>query len=443
MDEKIKVSIVMPVYNTSKYIRQSLDTICEQTLREIEVICVDDGSVDNSVEILEEYAAKDSRIRILHHPHRDGIGAAGARNMGIEVACGEYIVFLDSDDYFDLEFLEKTYNKAKEYDADVVMYDAVRFDNETGNILIDFSHLNKTLIPKAEIFSWRDYPEFFFQASGSAPWTQVIRRKCIMDHQIRFQEVYHLDDFFFTYATRLSAERVTILPEKFIYYRNNSDISQTANMTKSPLSAALCTIKMKEWMQEQGVFEKFKRSFIERTIGALKWYLGAMSDIEKFKFLFEFLQQSALQELGLLDAVEEDFVNPEQYEWCKKISSLDMTGYLHWVLTKPKKYQSTEIPRTLKTTDRVILYGAGVQGRSFFVRNIINQFCHVVQWVDRDYKNFADQVESPDNIGKVSFDKVIIAVENEKAHEQIVNKLQSLGVEEENIIWLFEDKKDV
>lgn len=435
--EHPKVSVVIPVYNTSKYMHQCLDTVCGQTLREIEIICVDDGSSDNSVEILEEYAARDERVHILHHPHKDGIGAAGARNMGIEIAQGEYIIFLDSDDYFDLELLEKTYNRAKECDADIVMYDAVRFDNNTGNILLDFSHLNKTLLPKEEIFTWRDYPEYFFQASGSAPWTQLIRRKCIMDYQIRFQEVYHLDDFFFTYATRLSAERVTILSDKLVYYRNNNDISQTANMSKSPLSAAKCTLKMKAWLEEQGLFEKFKRSFFERTIVAIKWYFRSLPDINRFSELFNFMQESGLKGLGLLDASKDDFVNLENYEWCRKIGCLRMEEYLLWELTKPKIVKDKMIPRTLKTSDRVVLYGAGAAGRTFFIKNIINKCCQVVQWVDRDYMHFAEQVESPDKIGAQPFDKVIIAVENEVAYRQIVSKLQSLGVENERIIWLF------
>ena len=440
--ETPKVSVVIPVYNAEKYLHKCLGTVCRQTLRDIEIICIDDGSVDDSLVILEEYAKQDVRFRILNHPHCDGIGAAGARNVGIEAACGEYIIFLDADDYFDVELLEKTYKKAKQCDADLVMYDAVRFDDDTGEVLLDFSHLNRTLMPREDVFSWRDYPDYFFQVSGSAPWTQLIRRRCIEEHNLKFQEVYPLDDFFFTYASRLSAERVVILNDKLVYYRNNGNNSQTSKMLQGALSID-SALKMKKWLDEQGLFEKFKQSFFERIINIIKWYLRSGQDIEIFTGLFDLLKSSALRELGLLEADEEDFIDPEKYEWCKKVAGLNLLEYLHWEYTRTRMKKKVSVPNTFRTEDRVILYGAGVQGRSFFVRNIINQFCHIVQWVDRDYKNFADQVESPDNIGKVSFDKVIIAVENETAYEQIVKKLQSLGVEEENIIWLFEDKKDV
>ena len=111
-----KVSVIIPVYNTEKYLKKCLDSVCNQTLSDIEIICVNDCSPDNSLDILNEYAAKDSRIKVIDF--KENKGAAVARNTGIDVACGEYIGFVDPDDFINLDFYEKLYTKALETDAD-------------------------------------------------------------------------------------------------------------------------------------------------------------------------------------------------------------------------------------------------------------------------------------------------------------------------------------
>lgn len=113
-----KVSVIIPVYNTEKYLRKCLDSVCNQTLSDIEIICVNDCSIDNSLTILKDYALKDNRIKIIDL--KENSGAGFARNRGIEQAKGEYLGFVDSDDFIDLDFYEKLYEKALETDADII-----------------------------------------------------------------------------------------------------------------------------------------------------------------------------------------------------------------------------------------------------------------------------------------------------------------------------------
>lgn len=106
----IKISVVVPVYNVEKYIGQCLDSILGQTLKDIEIICINDGSKDNTLEILKDYAQKDSRIILID---KENEGLSKARNQGTEIASGEYISFIDSDDWIDENYLEALYNAAK------------------------------------------------------------------------------------------------------------------------------------------------------------------------------------------------------------------------------------------------------------------------------------------------------------------------------------------
>lgn len=124
-----KVSVIIPVYNTEKFLRKCLDSVCNQTLQDIEIICINDCSTDGSLEILREYAGKDNRIKLIEL--LENCGAAKARNIGIDIAEGEYLGFVDSDDFIDLDFYKKLYGKAKETDADAVkgklyLYDIIK-----------------------------------------------------------------------------------------------------------------------------------------------------------------------------------------------------------------------------------------------------------------------------------------------------------------------------
>lgn len=111
MKQAVKVSVIIPVYNSEAYLKECLDSVVHQTLQDIEIICVDDGSTDASMDILQKYAQKDERFRILEQQH---LGGGAARNLGLKEAEGEYLSFLDSDDYFELDMLQKIYLRCKE-----------------------------------------------------------------------------------------------------------------------------------------------------------------------------------------------------------------------------------------------------------------------------------------------------------------------------------------
>lgn len=137
-----KVSVILPVYNGEKYLKQCLDSICSQTLKEIEILCVDDGSTDHTAEILADYAKKDERIRVIHQANA---GAGAARNNGLRQASGEYLSFLDADDFFEPDMLERAYAKAKEEDAQIVVFASDQYRED----LDDYREVKWTLRKEA------------------------------------------------------------------------------------------------------------------------------------------------------------------------------------------------------------------------------------------------------------------------------------------------------
>lgn len=163
-----QVSVIIPVYNTEKYLPKCLDSVCNQTLKDIEIICVNDCSPDNSLVILQEYAKNDNRIKLINFTENKG--AAAARNAGIDAATGEYIGFVDSDDFVDLDFYEKLYTKAKETDADAVK----------GDIIDIF--LNKQQVPLHLNLKIKKN-KFYFNSCFT---TAIYRQSLLKQHKISF-----------------------------------------------------------------------------------------------------------------------------------------------------------------------------------------------------------------------------------------------------------------
>ena len=130
----VKVSVILPVYNVEKYLKECLDSILNQTLQEIEVICVDDGSTDRSLEILREYEKKDKRVIVLTQENK---GAGAARNKGLAIAKGEYLSFLDSDDFFASGMLEEAYRRCVEKKAQICVYQVLRYNEKTKETIYD------------------------------------------------------------------------------------------------------------------------------------------------------------------------------------------------------------------------------------------------------------------------------------------------------------------
>ena len=145
----IKVSVIIPVYNAEKYLRQCLDSVLGQSLKELEVICVDDGSTDSSREIIMEYANRDGRVKSLSQSNS---GPGAARNLGLSVANGENVIFLDADDWFECDFLEKTCACIERTEADICICKAERFDSQTGKTLPSEWMLKTEYIP-GEVFA--------------------------------------------------------------------------------------------------------------------------------------------------------------------------------------------------------------------------------------------------------------------------------------------------
>lgn len=215
-----KISVIIPVYNVSLYLRKCLDSIINQTLRDIEVICINDGSTDNSLEILNEYAVKDDRIKIINQENKK---QGAARNAGMRIATGEYIGFVDSDDWVDLDFYEKLYNTAKKHNFDIALGTNVRV-KKNGNK----KRLNIT--EEKEYTSIQDKFDVNVQWKNPCPTNKIYKRDLFLKHNIQWPEGVYCEDRIFTLKAVYYANGIVTVPNVNYYYFSNPN--STVNFKK-------------------------------------------------------------------------------------------------------------------------------------------------------------------------------------------------------------------
>lgn len=218
-----KVSVIIPVYNVEKYLRQCLDSVINQTLSDIEIICVDDGSTDSSLAILEEYANKDDRIKILKQQNQY---AGVARNNGIKIANGEYIHFLDSDDWLDLDSYERLYNLMKEKECDFIKFKSYTYDN-ISNKIIDAYYTNIGYLKEEDFNNYYDFLKNYEKLIkvSDAPWSGFYNTKFIKENNIYFDDLICANDVAFYYRCLTKANKIYISNQRHVYYRINNSSS--------------------------------------------------------------------------------------------------------------------------------------------------------------------------------------------------------------------------
>lgn len=215
-----KVSIIIPVYNTEKYIERCISSLVNQTLKDIEIICVNDGSTDSSGVILQELAQKDKRIKIIDQQNlKQGV----ARNNGTKIATGEYIGYVDSDDWVDLEFYEKLYNSAKKYDAEIAL---------GTNVRIGKGKTKKRLnLEKEEVFvSIQEKFDVCNQYKNPCPTNKIYKANMLTKYDIVWPEGVYCEDKLFTIKAVYYANKIVTVPEvNYYYYRNPTSTVNSKN----------------------------------------------------------------------------------------------------------------------------------------------------------------------------------------------------------------------
>lgn len=277
-----KVSIVIPVYNAEQYLQECIDSLLHQTYPFFELICVDDGSTDQSCQILKEYARVDKRVIVVRQENQH---AGVARNNGMQFATGKYLLFLDADDFFCENMLELLVERAEKDNTEILVFDAYHFDNQSKTIFKEKTPLVRKEMIEKEVVSALEISDTIFEFANTAPWNKLYLKDFIMNNEFLFLNIPKAEDLYFVCQAFTFAKRIAYLNEKLLYYRvNNSSSLEGAVQTKPDAYAGIALCRLKDSLIRCGNFEKFSNSFYRRADADIVYN---MSKIESDKVFLE------------------------------------------------------------------------------------------------------------------------------------------------------------
>ena len=276
-DQKtVKVSVVVPIYNVERYIRRCLRDLTQQTLRDIEIICVDDGSTDGTDRLLADAASKDSRITVIR---QQNAGAGIARNTGLTHARGEYVFFCDPDDSCSRHMLKGMYRRARQTDADIVIAGKCIVDAESGKFLAKFG-FHRNIWALKQPFSGQDMAEHVFTLAKSVPWDKLFRRGFIEDNGLRFQNISRSNDVFFVDMALALAKRIALVPRAYYRYSQDRVGSLQFCKDKTPLVFLDAYVALEEGLRARGVFRTFAESYMRAFFSSVLFNLRKFQNPE-------------------------------------------------------------------------------------------------------------------------------------------------------------------
>lgn len=390
------VSIVIPVYNSSKYLEECLDSIINQTYKCLEIICVDDGSTDNSLEILNKYRLNDDRIKVYSKAN-EGRGAASARNLGLDNATGEYIMFLDSDDVFELDMVSELVAKISETQAEVVIFGAERFDSANPQKRLPYLSINLSKAPAKAYFNVNDCAEDIYQISDLIAWNKIFSRKLLIENNLKFEPIPISDDQYVPSLALVLADRIAIVNKIFVNYRFNTGISQCDRRFKHPEAAYQAVYSIVSRLRKLGKYDLVKRSYINMAVRLMREYFDLMNDFDSIRFLHKKYLEEVLEFLDAKGLSKDYFYDSRLGDWYELITSNSIEDI---VFSSSRAYGSNMTTAILRFQfpynevskgSKLVLVGKGLVGRYWYAQLLLSDHAEVVAWVN-------DESEIPNNL---------------------------------------------
>ena len=304
------VSVIIPIYNAENYLKQCLDSIVGQTLKDIEIICVDDGSTDGSAEILREYQEKDARITVIR---QENAGAGAARNKGLDKAKGKYLSFLDADDFFEPDMLEEAYKSAEEDKADYVIFKSGQYNTETDEYNYPKWVFQEIHIPPYTPFTYRQLTRNIFRVFVGWAWDKLYSREFVIDNNLRFQEQRTSNDLLFVFSALVVAKRISVCRKVLVHQRRDSSDSLSKTREKSWQCFYDALTALRQRIKDEGKYEELEKDFINYALHFTLWNYTSLAEPTKSK-LHKMLVEEWLEDLGISGKPEEYFTEKNDYK---------------------------------------------------------------------------------------------------------------------------------
>lgn len=338
-----KISVIMPVYNTEEFLAECLDSIFAQTLQEFEIICVDDGSTDGSLAILNAYAEKDPRVKVLTQQNQY---AGVARNHGMRHATGKYLLFLDSDDFFSPEMLEKTYTQCERDNADICAYLAITYNNETKETEGEPRGIQFKDLPENRPFNAHDIPDRVFSALSDVVSNKLFRREFVEAEKLQFLPLSCTNDQYFSYVSLACAERLTVLDEVFYYHRLNQEGNTRTRRHLEPLSFFASWKEVAKTLKEKGRYQPLEKGLLDMllrsSVARLNFFIRTKSE-DAYLTTYETVQKEVLPILSVEDNPDFYYRDLSKLRSARNIENSTAIEYLLIRIEEEKAVQAKDL----------------------------------------------------------------------------------------------------
>ncbi len=422
MSQQVKVSVIIPIYNNEDYLRNCIDSIVNQSFRELEIILIDDGSEDKASEICDEYAREDERIIVIH---KENEGSAAARNQGVDIARGRYIAFVESDDVTDTHMYEELYYRAIETNADIVKCGF--FKKRRGlpaTEIVDFYSVGKD----CEVFKAKERPEIF--ALHASIWSGLYSHDFLTNNSLRFlvtpSATY--SDYSFMAMTYAHAERITVVNKALYYYTIDNIGSSTLKQGKNYKYMIYHASEANRILRDAGIYNDVSKYIALQTFKTcIDGTAFGVSDAEKHDY---FMMLCELFNDMLSNTANK--VSFWEKEWEKMVVQAVISGnedsffdvlLNKYKLNNPEKFYGK----------RIAIFGAGVCGKCY-IKQLEDCGIKVSTWIDNNPKKELGVI-APKRLENEEYDVVLIAVANMDIADEMIKQLQDIGVSKDIIYF--------
>ena len=389
MSEKvIPISIVVPVYNTAKYLRACLNSLLTDPLKDCEIICIDDCSADTSLHVLRAYEKRYKQIHVIANKKK--LGSADSRNLGISLAKGEYITTLDSDDYFDPIVIWEAYLRCKQYNSDVVYWrDPFLIDDR--NYALSGGERQPLYVQRVisrDNFISTELKDTLFYTLHWYTQSRLVSKKFILEHALKFHGIARGDDLYFGCAIALLAKRVTYLDKSAVYYRTNREGQLSAGGMRDIHDAYNELRRVRELVTSSFEYEHALNVFYSVAVNCLKDIMDISFNISsEQRCFFYFMREIGWKELKLDSCTEKTFFNRADYKLYKRLRNYIGGGIISKKATVEDDFSDcfdeycNEICLNLKKMNyKYCIWGYGKHGKVFADKAIQNKvpICAIV-----------------------------------------------------------------
>lgn len=307
-----KVSIVIPVYNCESYIGEMLDSLLNQTMQDFEVICVNDGSTDESLGILELYAKRDDRIRVLS---QENAGEGAARNTGLRIASGDLVICVDADDICEQDMLELMVRPFDSPEIGLVFCATDDYFDDTNTFKLTTWVVDERHIPSRKAFDPREADNLYRWVVGFIA-NKMIRRSILVDQGLYCQEIRTHGDLSFAYTALSVASKIYYVDKILYHHRKRSDGTSLSDTTQDSMYECvfLALAELKSNLQKAGVWADFERAFVNYALYMCNWKYNRVSAAAKMK-VHDALRDRWFRELGVSGYPSEFYFDESEYRF--------------------------------------------------------------------------------------------------------------------------------